>query len=269
MIVNMNPPTYVSFPNEIHSSSSEKALEYSDDEASLSSMEDDSHGEGEELEDKNVSIIFDLSPEKMPLIDEIESRQIEASSTNAVKKLNFDKGGHVKATSPNTPSLQRISPSTIKRTDSNKRTLAPVPCSCCKSYVECKQTKKSNLISSSAKEGQSAFSSFLDYICMRSLITEEENSLTNTIRTDADQNTEGQNQNSNFEYTITKSLAEDWLSKKGSGNDMFGSTSWKPRWCQLVVSYSKRSKGGLRHESAPKHCLLPPDHIFKLKFSNE
>jgi hypothetical protein len=39
-----------------------------------------------------------------------------------------------------------------------------------------------------------------------------------------------------FSYTVVKCLMESWLHKKGSGNDVFGSTSWKPRWCQLVVS---------------------------------
>ena len=37
-------------------------------------------------------------------------------------------------------------------------------------------------------------------------------------------------------YTIIKCLMETWLYKKGSGQDVFGSTHWKPRWCQLVLA---------------------------------
>ena len=38
-------------------------------------------------------------------------------------------------------------------------------------------------------------------------------------------------------YTIKKSIVEGWLHKKGTGKDVFQCTSWKPRWCSLVVSY--------------------------------
>lgn len=39
-------------------------------------------------------------------------------------------------------------------------------------------------------------------------------------------------------YTITETIVQGWLYKKGSGNDIFGRTWWKPRWVTLAVSKS-------------------------------
>ena len=37
-------------------------------------------------------------------------------------------------------------------------------------------------------------------------------------------------------YTITETIVQGWLYKKGSGNDIWGRTWWKPRWVTLAVS---------------------------------
>jgi hypothetical protein len=37
-------------------------------------------------------------------------------------------------------------------------------------------------------------------------------------------------------YTITETIVQGWLYKKGSGNDIWGKTWWKPRWVTLAVS---------------------------------
>ena len=43
---------------------------------------------------------------------------------------------------------------------------------------------------------------------------------------------------SNFEIlAIKKVLAEGWLHKKGSGQDMLSSTEWKSRWAKLSVRH--------------------------------
>jgi hypothetical protein len=38
------------------------------------------------------------------------------------------------------------------------------------------------------------------------------------------------------EYNPTRIIVEGWVHKKGTGNDIFGSRSWKARYCRLVVS---------------------------------
>ena len=37
-------------------------------------------------------------------------------------------------------------------------------------------------------------------------------------------------------YTITETIVQGWLYKKGSGNDIWGRRWWKPRWVTLAVS---------------------------------
>ena len=39
-----------------------------------------------------------------------------------------------------------------------------------------------------------------------------------------------------IKYYPTRILVEGWLHKKGTGNDFFGSRTWKARYCRLVVS---------------------------------
>jgi hypothetical protein len=38
------------------------------------------------------------------------------------------------------------------------------------------------------------------------------------------------------QYTITETIVQGWLYKKGSGNDIWGRRWWKPRWVTLAVS---------------------------------
>lgn len=52
---------------------------------------------------------------------------------------------------------------------------------------------------------------------------EEEDKLFGTLNTDD-------------RYDVKKVLSEGWLHKKGTGNDWFWSTAWKPRWAQLVLA---------------------------------
>ena len=42
-------------------------------------------------------------------------------------------------------------------------------------------------------------------------------------------------------YTITETIVQGWLYKKGSGNDIWGRRWWKPRWVTLAVSISDSS----------------------------
>jgi hypothetical protein len=211
--------TYVTFSDSRRegSDSSMKALEYSDDDTSLSTIGDDLH-----LEQQQFSV-YEVPPTRVLLIDEVETKRINPKECTVKKIKNHDKNDTTSPHRVRVPSLRKMTP--------------PVPCSCCKSYVECKQTKKSNLIASSPSKDQSALSSFFD-LCTRSLINDEEDThgINRTRTVDTDQTQATQDQPAKFEYTITKILMENWLSKKGSGNDIFGSTSWKPRWCQLVVS---------------------------------
>ena len=37
-------------------------------------------------------------------------------------------------------------------------------------------------------------------------------------------------------YTVTETIVQGWLYKKGSGNDIWGRRWWKPRWVTLAVS---------------------------------
>lgn len=39
-------------------------------------------------------------------------------------------------------------------------------------------------------------------------------------------------------YTVTETIVQGWLYKKGSGNDIWGRRWWKPRWVTLAVSAS-------------------------------
>ena len=39
-----------------------------------------------------------------------------------------------------------------------------------------------------------------------------------------------------LEFTIKETIVQGWLHKKGTGNDIFGSRWWKPRWVTLAVS---------------------------------
>jgi len=91
-------------------------------------------------------------------------------------------------------------------------------CPCCQSFVKC-QDRSRPVISSlptidvvnSAKESLSS-ASFIN----------------NLWKINEDKTTEC--------YEIKRSLAEGWLYKKGTGNDIFRSRSWKPRWVNLVLA---------------------------------
>ena len=173
-------------------------LEYSDDETSLS---DDAFAADDSQ--------FLVPSTRMLLIDEIDivvQRKLHSSKHSLISKdVNKDKEKE------------------------------HVPCPCCKSYVHCKEIKKSNLISSNqALEKQSSFSTLIDSLWP--------GDGANVNKDDSDNNTESQTSEPqpqpppSFEYTVTRCIMETWVYKKGSGNDMFGSKAWKPRWCQLVVS---------------------------------
>jgi hypothetical protein len=49
------------------------------------------------------------------------------------------------------------------------------------------------------------------------------------------------------EYNPTRILVEGWVHKKGTGNDLFGSRSWKARYCRLVVSIKFRTNADTSH----------------------
>ena len=221
-----------------------KVLEYSDDETSISSMDEYQ----DDINNHKITSMREVSSSsstcsRLLLIDELNPK-LQGSTT---KRIRYEE---IKTTSPSrsTSSLSMKKKMTINST---------VPCPCCKSYVHCKK-KKSNLIASSPERpSQSALSSLVDYFWSRPQKNSDEGS--GNTRTCSENN---RNPNASifknsdmdpnmvqpsspacglseqFEYTVTKCLMETWLSKKGSGNDIFGSTSWKPRWCQLVVSYN-------------------------------
>lgn len=149
-----------------------------------------------------------------------------------------------------------------------------VPCACCKAYVRsCSNkdhSKKSNLLASvrssnrseeqpnhkssftaligsllswpvegDAKEKDTCPSAGDDYDDEDGNGTENSHCLTDVAKNDYGHRQYHDNPihaTTDFQYTVVKCLMESWLHKKGSGKDIFGSTSWKPRWCQLVVS---------------------------------
>ncbi len=230
-------PLYVSVHSDSIENSFMKALDYSDDDTSLSSL-DEGHQEGRQICTKNAP------PPRVLVIDELETKQIK--SKDCTLKISKEDG---KLGSPNR-SVTLSSPQ--NENDVRSKISTPVPWAC-------RQGKKSNLIASSPSSNPSVFSTFIDYFCARS-DQEDVNGTTTTKDSNRTQQIQ-KNQNDKFEYTITKTFLEAWISKKGSGNDIFGSISWKPRWCQLVVSrcrcliLSITTTHGLHH-SNPNLILL-------------
>lgn len=54
---------------------------------------------------------------------------------------------------------------------------------------------------------------------------------------------------SGVQYQPRRILVEGWVHKKGTGNDIFGSRAWKPRYCRLVVSFFLRCLYSMRMAS--------------------
>lgn len=70
--------------------------------------------------------------------------------------------------------------------------------------------------------------------------------------------------NGSFDYQVATSILEGWLYKKGSGNDFFGSKSWKPRWCNLVLGSIASHKEQIPMLLVSWHPSMPASTIYIL-----
>lgn len=185
--------------------------------------------------------------------------------------------------------------------ESSSKDKQVIPCPCCKSYVRCKaQHKRSNLIASGRSRNRSksnenttkesdryTFSSLMESLwpstgtptCQgigghdstdaeeddeRTEISSESTSLRGNHYNKCSNSSNSIN--TEFQYTVTKCLKESWLHKKGSGNDVFGSKSWKARWCQLVLAEIPGYHGQVPLLLASWHSSLPkPSTIIVLE----
>lgn len=200
-------------------------LEYSDEELSIISADD--HDEDEEgNEDRNdhkdhnynfdypSSRTFDLVIDEMP----------------AMQGRNF-----LTRTKGRSKSLGTSSSLFCKPVPGNKSKKV-VACPCCRSYVDCVHPKKeyrfltsSSLSSSHDEENTPKINKLTSFV--DGLWSNQKCGETDTV---SDETTSSMVKS--MGYTIKSRVIEGWLSKKGTGNDMFGSTSWKPRWCSLVMA---------------------------------
>ena len=232
--------------------------EYSDDDISLCDDNDNDNDNYNDSDNDNNDNISDkkrnshssatvpLSPNRMLLIDELDVGT--AANKNAFKssivykkknsiltsrKRNTTAGGAASSQFPSS-SASYCTPNSAGRRVKN----VSIPCPCCKAYVCQTQAKKDNLLASNLEENNcndyassNSLSSLVQYIF--STETKPEPDL-EWISKPA--NKEASSPDILLEYTVTKTIMETWLYKKGSGRDVFGSTHWKPRWCQLVLA---------------------------------
>ncbi len=206
-------PTSTQHSNESSFSRSELFdLEYSDEEASFVSTDDndaDIDTTNNNESNSNTITLQDIDssyPSVRTLelvIDEIPSMQ--TSMKNKV--------GNV------IPSSTHLCKPT--RTGRSNDVMA---CPCCRSYVDCPHKKKSYRIHGKENNVHDSKSlpSFVDGLWLG--YQQKTESLSD------------ENETKMIEYEIMKIVLEGWLYKRGTGNDIFGSTSWKARWCSLIVS---------------------------------
>ena len=104
-------------------------------------------------------------------------------------------------------------------------------CPCCRSYVDYVEAKKRHKFPiplSQREPSPSAMSSFMDSLW--------------PSQSEDSEVAHGEDSSSmlkSVDYTIKSCIIMGWLEKKGTGNDLFRNTYWKPRWCRLVVRFNQ------------------------------
>mmetsp|Transcript_14746 Transcript_14746/g.17167 ORF Transcript_14746/g.17167 Transcript_14746/m.17167 type:complete len:498 (-) Transcript_14746:2092-3585(-) len=130
--------------------------------------------------------------------------------------------------------------SSIQRPMSSKnKNTKLIACPCCRSYVDDEQFKKHQRFPKSWNHNSEDEDEDEDYDKNKNAFT----SLMDNIWSDSsspsrkkEQQVSSQVMPKSLEYKVKTCIFEGWLHKKGTGNDLFGSTSWKPRWCSLVMA---------------------------------
>uniref|UniRef100_A0A7S3V6Y2 PH domain-containing protein n=1 Tax=Chaetoceros debilis TaxID=122233 RepID=A0A7S3V6Y2_9STRA len=188
-------------------------MEYSDDETPISSFEESP---------SQKPMVSMCSPRKTLMIDELDA----PLSINKLQPITNDG-------------------SSSQRCSSRNMNEDSIPCPCCRSYVHCKSPKKkNNLLASNVRKNKQeqmqmpqSFSALVESVWSDQ--TADDSSDDGDYDTTCARNKlkrEPILHQGKFDYTVTKVLADKWLHKKGSGNDIFGCKSWKSRWCQLVLA---------------------------------
>mmetsp|Transcript_4602 Transcript_4602/g.6751 ORF Transcript_4602/g.6751 Transcript_4602/m.6751 type:complete len:457 (+) Transcript_4602:56-1426(+) len=168
---------------------------------------------------------LDLVIDEMPMI---QRKATVLTNSNVNNKSDNDKNSN----------LVRSKSFTLPSSSSSRPVKKPekiTACPCCGSYVHYHVTKKEHKLTSPETEmtapatPANVLSSFVDSLwCTHS---GDENDV---IATTGDENDPSIVKT--LDYTIKACIVEGWLYKKGTGNDIFRSTFWKPRWCRLVLA---------------------------------
>jgi hypothetical protein len=208
-------------------------LEYSDEDMSIASEDDDNSDEGFIGSADLGSKFGDQQPfNKTNNVDEtsdIVFPSIQTLDLVIDEMPSIQKKSYIGKTQLNVS--QPIPPTSI-RSRKNKQKINVMACPCCRSYVDCTHQKNDpRLTSPSHGENDSsinALTSFVDGLWSNP--KDDHNASTKSNQTSPSSTTKA------LGYTVKRQILEGWLYKKGTGNDLFGSTYWKPRWCSLVVS---------------------------------
>jgi len=217
-----------------------------------------------------------LSPNRMLLIvDELDSARKNKNNNNKSSTPRTLQKSSSMSLSPQHRSNTTSNSNNITRIKRQQQPPMNVPCPCCKAYVHCQRQpqKDKNLLASNpdANVSTNSLTSLVQSIFFHTSTEDDDDndndqhSKANTNAHDATAALE-ERQRYNYSpkpkqlhhpeintpssssatllhvpqqpegYTVIKCLMETWLYKKGSGKDVFGSTYWKPRWCQLVLA---------------------------------
>lgn len=228
--------------------------EYSDDDISLSSNKNDNDDDDDDdssratscmipldsttnnNKNKKISSTVPLSPNRVLLIDELDTGGRSSAAVYYNKKKNRCSSI---TTNRNTAAGGKASSScSISKATAAGRGNVCFPCPCCKAYVCQTQPQKDNLLASNPEAANDNHTSSNSLTSLVQSIFSSESKLEPELESSAKAvNKEALSSSSSIvEYTVTHTFMETWLYKKGSGRDVFGSTHWKPRWCQLVLA---------------------------------
>ena len=190
-------------------------LEYSDEDLSIVSS-DEKEEENEESKTRDArDDLFDLEfPSIWTLdlvIDEIPAIQNKAFVTSSKTKSEIG--------------MKSVSSSNFCQPTSTDRREKVMACPCCRSYVKCEVHSKkdhrfpipsspTSMRKSKGSKSGGLFTSFVDGFW------------SNQQNKDSDSVRQGNTSPSvkSMGYTVKRRLMEGWLDKKGTGNDIFGST---------------------------------------------
>jgi hypothetical protein len=231
-------------------------LEYSDEELSFSSDEDDEDCDQNDDEDDEEDFNHDLAFNDISDKDNTNRIDIHMDKTLENFALDFPSRRTLDLVIDEMPTLQNKTFFTKPRINSSSHlvpssalTCKPssrknpghvLACPCCRSYVQYVDAGKQHKFpippspqpSSSENNKGYALTSFVDSLWGGT------NSNTNDQSDNYNSDIVSEDTSSmvkSLDYTINSCVIEGWLNKKGTGNDLFGTTSWKPRWCSLVV----------------------------------